>query len=162
MIRRPPRSTLFPYTTLFRSPPGQAIPTMSTGDVSLAHYEIAAREAFHVIADSINDADKLVADRHRHRDRLLRPSVPVIDVHVSATDRCFQHADEHVVAADFWNWNFLEPETGLGFGFHNGLHCLQHEWKLSKVFTDSHRFLGTISKLISRESASQVQCFNWD
>src|SRR5438874_5149958 len=23
MIRRPPRSTLFPYTTLFRSPPGQ-------------------------------------------------------------------------------------------------------------------------------------------
>src|SRR2546430_13197663 len=24
MIRRPPRSTLFPYTTLFRSPPGAA------------------------------------------------------------------------------------------------------------------------------------------
>src|SRR5260370_8559115 len=24
MIRRPPRSTLFPYTTLFRSPPGMA------------------------------------------------------------------------------------------------------------------------------------------
>src|SRR3990170_5713381 len=24
MIRRPPRSTLFPYTTLFRSPPGDA------------------------------------------------------------------------------------------------------------------------------------------
>src|SRR3712207_7166731 len=24
MIRRPPRSTLFPYTTLFRSPPGVA------------------------------------------------------------------------------------------------------------------------------------------
>src|SRR2546426_1701060 len=25
MIRRPPRSTLFPYTTLFRSPPGQVL-----------------------------------------------------------------------------------------------------------------------------------------
>src|SRR3712207_8860529 len=25
MIRRPPRSTLFPYTTLFRSEPGQAV-----------------------------------------------------------------------------------------------------------------------------------------
>src|SRR5258708_17182627 len=25
MIRRPPRSTLFPYTTLFRSPPRQAL-----------------------------------------------------------------------------------------------------------------------------------------
>src|SRR5258708_16707377 len=32
MIRRPPRSTLFPYTTLFRSLPGTppAIPTKST------------------------------------------------------------------------------------------------------------------------------------
>src|SRR3712207_8268716 len=26
MIRRPPRSTLFPYTTLFRSPPLRALP----------------------------------------------------------------------------------------------------------------------------------------
>src|SRR3712207_8400775 len=26
MIRRPPRSTLFPYTTLFRSPPGTTTP----------------------------------------------------------------------------------------------------------------------------------------
>src|SRR2546425_6545683 len=27
MIRRPPRSTLFPYTTLFRSQVGRAVPT---------------------------------------------------------------------------------------------------------------------------------------
>src|SRR5258708_18474804 len=31
MIRRPPRSTLFPYTTLFRSPcPGGRLPTMDS------------------------------------------------------------------------------------------------------------------------------------
>src|SRR5947209_13374059 len=29
MIRRPPRSTLFPYTTLFRSSPAQAVPIMA-------------------------------------------------------------------------------------------------------------------------------------
>src|SRR2546429_8181070 len=29
MIRRPPRSTLFPYTTLFRSPSGAGIPKAS-------------------------------------------------------------------------------------------------------------------------------------
>src|SRR2546427_8379729 len=28
MIRRPPRSTLFPYTTLFRSPLGRALPPL--------------------------------------------------------------------------------------------------------------------------------------
>src|SRR3712207_7702495 len=30
MIRRPPRSTLFPYTTLFRSPPDEVFVTWST------------------------------------------------------------------------------------------------------------------------------------
>src|SRR2546430_6659426 len=35
MIRRPPRSTLFPYTTLFRSPrgPGHAVEIGSAADV---------------------------------------------------------------------------------------------------------------------------------
>src|SRR5258708_13846972 len=37
MIRRPPRSTLFPYTTLFRSqrvidPPGQRVPRRTRGE----------------------------------------------------------------------------------------------------------------------------------
>src|SRR3712207_7904648 len=31
MIRRPPRSTLFPYTTLFRSPPAQRRPLARRG-----------------------------------------------------------------------------------------------------------------------------------
>ena len=39
--------------------------------------------------------------------------VPVVDVHVRATDRRLQHADQHVIAADFWNRNILEPQTRL-------------------------------------------------
>src|SRR2546427_4890207 len=34
MIRRPPRSTLFPYTTLFRSPPAVAYPRKRDVDAS--------------------------------------------------------------------------------------------------------------------------------
>src|SRR3712207_7805564 len=33
MIRRPPRSTLFPYTTLFRSAPGASAPVTCLGDL---------------------------------------------------------------------------------------------------------------------------------
>src|SRR3712207_6943349 len=33
MIRRPPRSTLFPYTTLFRSAPPQLSPLVGVGEV---------------------------------------------------------------------------------------------------------------------------------
>src|SRR3712207_7390781 len=36
MIRRPPRSTLFPYTTLFRSVYGAAPPAFSAAGVSLS------------------------------------------------------------------------------------------------------------------------------
>src|SRR2546429_7071132 len=34
MIRRPPRSTLFPYTTLFRSPVLQQVESFEQGDLS--------------------------------------------------------------------------------------------------------------------------------
>src|SRR5437588_3293396 len=40
MLRRPPRSTLFPYTTLFRSFPATAVRASGLGDVPL----ICARE----------------------------------------------------------------------------------------------------------------------
>src|SRR3712207_6941921 len=33
MIRRPPRSTLFPYTTLFRSDPEEALPEVSQEEI---------------------------------------------------------------------------------------------------------------------------------
>src|SRR3712207_9178715 len=38
MIRRPPRSTLFPYTTLFRSLGGEGLDVGSVGDLGVGHY----------------------------------------------------------------------------------------------------------------------------
>src|SRR3712207_8831896 len=38
MIRRPPRSTLFPYTTLFRSENGQLLLRAYAGDVDAAYW----------------------------------------------------------------------------------------------------------------------------
>src|SRR3712207_8875329 len=49
MIRRPPRSTLFPYTTLFRSAPGagedQAPGQLRGGVLGLAGMSVADRDA---------------------------------------------------------------------------------------------------------------------
>src|SRR3712207_9021693 len=50
MIRRPPRSTLFPYTTLFRSPRGRELPPEDE-----RHQQVAADA----------DADR---DEERHQD----------------------------------------------------------------------------------------------
>src|SRR5258708_28395676 len=53
MIRRPPRSTLFPYTTLFRSP----IPIRSRADPG-------ARPAYSVFADDDGYADSAQVWNH--------------------------------------------------------------------------------------------------
>src|SRR2546430_4269464 len=53
MIRRPPRSTLFPYTTLFRSPPhvrNQLI------DLRLGEFLLKSRHFVAAIADRIEKA----------------------------------------------------------------------------------------------------------
>src|SRR3712207_8888108 len=46
MIRRPPRSTLFPYTTLFRS-------NVETGNVSLKGHLLAIQGALNLTADEV-------------------------------------------------------------------------------------------------------------
>src|SRR6266511_5906331 len=49
MIRRPPRSTLFPYTTLFRSPPGPgpAAPRIDHGRAKTPEQAIELRSEEH-------------------------------------------------------------------------------------------------------------------
>src|SRR3989454_2819394 len=67
MIRRPPRSTLFPYTTLFRSlsgVPGQLdLPTLMQG---------ARREGGGTAPGAGRLGDRLLQDEHRHRIEAFR------------------------------------------------------------------------------------------
>src|SRR5256885_11582824 len=74
MIRRPPRSTLFPYTTLFRSPEAGALDGMRLleGEDHLAaavaaHPDLLLDEL--IVADGV---DLLHADGARHRRRSAR------------------------------------------------------------------------------------------
>src|SRR5256885_11665864 len=52
MIRRPPRSTLFPYTTLFRSSPPAACPShpMQRGHVMKHHESCGLRLGFAIVS----------------------------------------------------------------------------------------------------------------
>src|SRR3712207_7410799 len=54
MIRRPPRSTLFPYTTLFRSRDAEHV-----GEEPLDE-PVAADDALGVLAAGLGEADRLV------------------------------------------------------------------------------------------------------
>src|SRR3989442_3938686 len=58
MIRRPPRSTLFPYTTLFRSPEASVVAeTNDTGDATV---RVGARETMNIASHKVIDAGDVV------------------------------------------------------------------------------------------------------
>src|SRR5256885_8485597 len=59
MIRRPPRSTLFPYTTLFRSQPDHAALDQATGP----EHRAAVAGLDHAVA-----GDRRARDRQQRRD----------------------------------------------------------------------------------------------
>ena len=101
--------------------------------MAFADNKIARRKAFHVIADKIDHADKFMADRHRHRNRFLRPGVPVIYVDVSPADGCLHHADEQIICAGFGNGNLLEPQPRLGPAFHDCLHRFLHKKEIRRI-----------------------------
>src|SRR3712207_7112719 len=67
MIRRPPRSTLFPYTTLFRSEAGElhrklALQDLQGGDLQVREVDAGARLAVLAVAGAVGRAEDLVLD----------------------------------------------------------------------------------------------------
>src|SRR5256884_3093844 len=69
MIRRPPRSTLFPYTTLFRSLPPRASPVKNGFDVQYFFYSQGTLSSFSSQSLTVN-SDGTVAEGDRKSTRL--------------------------------------------------------------------------------------------
>ena len=113
--------------------PRAAIAAMPADDVAFARDALADAKPAHLLAHRLDHADVFVADVHRHRDRLLRPLVPVVDVHVGAADRGLADADEHVVRADRGLGRLGHPDAGLALHLRKRPHCagsglLEHFW----------------------------------
>src|SRR3989475_9357295 len=69
MIRRPPRSTLFPYTTLFRSPHVEAD---QIGELERAHRVVVAE--LHGAVDVLRRGDALLERSEEHTSELQSQS----------------------------------------------------------------------------------------
>ncbi len=96
---------------------GHAIAAAAADDVAFAGDDHAWLIVVDVVADLDDLADKFVADDHRHRDRLLRPLVPLIDVDVGAADRGAFDADLHVVRTRIWLRHIFKPQATGGLAF---------------------------------------------
>ena len=79
----------------------------------------------HIGAELDDLAGIFVADRHRRRDRLLRPLVPVEDMDVGAADAGLVDLDQHVVRPDLGH-RLVAAATGRArrLCLDQGLHAL--------------------------------------
>ena len=60
MIRRPPRSTLFPYTTLFRS-----------ASILISSADITQKERSHLIREELTQSLGLMNDSNKYKDSIF-------------------------------------------------------------------------------------------
>src|SRR5256885_4528796 len=82
MIRRPPRSTLFPYTTLFRSAFGEIRQSGSAAPAELERSIAAARAAVSQSLDATSQAQTAVLEAARDRKVLDRKSTRLNSSHL--------------------------------------------------------------------------------
>src|SRR3989441_11843702 len=102
MIRRPPRSTLFPYTTLFRSPPAAKPPNWrpmavrrirQLGDpilrVRCERVQNPKSAATRLVADDLRDSLAIARKKYKMGRALAAPQIgaPVRIVFVQMEDR---------------------------------------------------------------------------
>mmetsp|Transcript_19346 Transcript_19346/g.53121 ORF Transcript_19346/g.53121 Transcript_19346/m.53121 type:complete len:273 (-) Transcript_19346:175-993(-) len=90
-----------------------AIAAMPAHDVALATHAVTLLEALDVWAHVHHDARELMPDGHAPRDRLLRPLVPVVDVHVRAADRCALHLDQDIVISRLRHLLLVHPNAAF-------------------------------------------------
>ncbi len=103
-------------------PPGQAIAAAAADHVAFAAHQIARVEIADVGAHLHDLADKLVADRHRHRNGALRPLVPIVDMNIGAADAGALYADQDIVDADRRLGNLFEPQARLALALYECFH----------------------------------------
>src|SRR5690348_17682572 len=75
MIRRPPRSTLFPYTTLFRSPFGVNLEGTSIDGLSVQHRDPMSPAFLIQATDKTIQTSAVIQDRKSTRLNSSHPSI---------------------------------------------------------------------------------------
>src|SRR5688572_31467706 len=96
MIRRPPRSTLFPYTTLFRSPPLRGgLVTRPPGDQEPAQLLVVVRSEEHT--SELQSQSNLVCRLLLEKKKQTTPACPHYHPHFRHTPSQNLHMNTHAI-----------------------------------------------------------------
>ena|SRR5579875_1765525 len=87
----------------------KAIAAMAANHVSFSADNVTWKEVGDVSADLHNLADELMANHKRHRNSLLRPIIPLINVEIGSANARASHSNEHIVDADSRSFHIFKP-----------------------------------------------------
>ena len=94
-----------------------AVTAVAAGDMPFAGDAVANLKAAHFLTNPHHFADIFVTDHHRHRNGLLRPLIPVVDVHVGPANGGLADFNQQIVMADFRFRYVGHPDAFFRFQF---------------------------------------------
>jgi hypothetical protein len=84
------------------TPPRQAVSAASADYVPFTRDNLARAKIIYIGANIDNLSNKFMANYHRYGDGGLGPTIPVVDMHIGATDCSAVYFDEDIIDAYFW------------------------------------------------------------
>ncbi len=113
------------------TPPGETVAASSADHVTFSTNDIAGMKIGDVRSGFDDFTDKLVANRHGHRNGALRPIVPFINMDVSPANSRAAHANQHIVHSGPRGLDVFQPQPRLALALDEGF----HETPLSDIVT---------------------------
>ena len=102
-----------------------AVPAVPAGDMPFTGYPVADFIPLHFLTHIHNFPGILVPHHHGHGDGLLRPFVPVVDMHVRAANGGLADLDQNVVVPHFRLGHIGQPNAFFRFQFCQRFHLLR-------------------------------------
>src|SRR5580704_5163612 len=103
-------------------PPGQTVAASPAHDMSFPGHDHARVKIDDMTSSGFDDADELMTDLHRRRNRVLSPGIPFVDMHIGTTDRRTKNTNQDVELANRRNRHFFQPKPRTTLSFYERLH----------------------------------------
>ena len=78
------------------------VTTATTDDMAVSRDKLSRAKIIHIRANIDNMTNKFMANDHRYGNGRLCPAVPIVNMHVRATNSRARYLDQHIVNANFW------------------------------------------------------------
>src|SRR4051812_46045169 len=99
-------------------PSRETVPAAAAHHVAFAADDVAGKEVVDIRSGLDDFANEFVADRHGNFYGLLRPFIPLVDMHVGTADSGVSNTDHHVVDSDGGLCDIFQPKPLPGLALH--------------------------------------------